>query len=259
MDVQGELVWKGSPNADPMADQAGADPGGDDARRVRRGVPLPLQRSTTKSTADRSAIPDHERRFVTDPHDEADFSTILYSGTPGRRHRHREVASLGAGRDPRARAPRDVHGHDPRHRSSAARAEIGRFMIRKQPARQAASGLVRAGNLRPALRQAPEPSSSFCYCAPGLINYYRKLGARPFGGRLVPYSRRHDGAAGQRPLGPRLLQAQRFAAGAAGQAALRPRQARRHRPWRPTATSSRAIREASSSTRRRSGASFRRW
>ncbi len=127
--------------------------------------------------------PDHERRFVTDPHDEADFSTILYSGTPDDitgtvRLRHWK--------------PGEVPEHELHEMSmdlipdieERRTAEIGRFMIR----RSLRGRLLLASFARESydlLCGEHASELAFCYCAPGLINYYRKLGARPFGGRLV--------------------------------------------------------------------------
>lgn len=63
-------------------------------------------------------------------------------------------------------------------------AEIGRFMIKRS----------RRGKLLLAsfMREAYEllcgkhgVDLAFCYCAPNLVSSYRKLGARPFGGRMI--------------------------------------------------------------------------
>ncbi len=127
--------------------------------------------------------PDHERRMVTDPHDEADFSTILYSGSPDDitgtvRLRHWKPGEIPE-YDLREMSMDLIPDIEHRHV-----AEIGRFMIR----RSLRGKLLLASFARETYdllcgRQMSE--LTFCYCAPGLINYYRKLGARPFGGRLV--------------------------------------------------------------------------
>ncbi len=128
--------------------------------------------------------PDHERRMVTDPHDEADFSTILYSGTPD------DVTGT-------VRLRHWTPGEVPEHElhelsmdlipdvSERHTAEIGRFMIRKS---LRGNLLLAAFARRTYDLLCGEKGSelAFCYCAPGLVHYYRKLGARPFGGRLVP-------------------------------------------------------------------------
>lgn len=127
--------------------------------------------------------PDHERRFVTDPHDEADFSTILYSGTPEDitgtvRLRHWRPGEVPE-HELHEMSMDMLPGIEQRHTS-----EIGRFMIR----RSLRGRLLLASFARESydlLCGKHESELSFCYCAPGLINYYRKLGARPFGGRLV--------------------------------------------------------------------------
>ncbi len=64
-------------------------------------------------------------------------------------------------------------------------AEIGRFMIR----RSMRGKLILASFARFSydyLAGEKEMDLVFCYCAPGLVRYYRRLGARPFGGRVVP-------------------------------------------------------------------------
>ena len=127
--------------------------------------------------------PDHERRWVTDPDDEKDYSTILYTGTldditgtvrlrhwaPDRVPQH-EIDELSI----------DVFP-DYRQRYTG---EIGRLMIRP--------------GMRGKLLLASMVFKSyelfcgefgtelvFCYCSPGLVPLYRKLGSRPFRGRMV--------------------------------------------------------------------------
>ncbi len=126
---------------------------------------------------------DHERRWVSDPEDVASYTTILYSGSTGDvtgtvRLRHWQ--------------PGEIPEYDVREMSldlipdlaERHTAEIGRFMIRKS----LRGRLLLASFARAAydfLCGEQQTELTFCYCAPGLVHYYRKLGARPFGGRLV--------------------------------------------------------------------------
>ena len=126
---------------------------------------------------------DHERKWVSDPEDVKTYTTILYSGslddmTGTVRLRHWK--------------PGEVPEYDAREMSMdlipdlAERhtAEIGRFMIRKsRRGRLLLASFARAAY--DLLCGEKQTELTFCYCAPGLVHYYRKLGARPFGGRLV--------------------------------------------------------------------------
>ncbi len=128
-------------------------------------------------------VVDHERRWVYDPEDVASYTTILYSGSAGdmtgtvrlRHWRPGEVPEY----DMREMSMDLIPGFTERHI-----AEIGRFMIRKS----LRGRLLLASFARAAydlLCGEQQTELAFCYCAPGLVHYYRKLGARPFGGRLV--------------------------------------------------------------------------
>ena len=62
--------------------------------------------------------------------------------------------------------------------------EIGRFMI--DPKRRGALVLPSmARAVYEFLANEQRADLSFCYCRPGLVNYYRRLGARPYGAALV--------------------------------------------------------------------------
>ena len=127
--------------------------------------------------------PDHERRWVTDDDDERETSTILYTGTPDAitgtirlRHwapgevPHHDVEELSLDRFP------DL---DERHV-----AELGRLMVR----RSKRGRLILASLLRETYEiLAAEKGTDlvFCYCSPGLVQFYRHFGMQPFGGRLV--------------------------------------------------------------------------
>ncbi len=128
--------------------------------------------------------PDHERRMLFDDHDEQDFSTILYTGT---------LDNISGTVRLRHWAPGAVPEYELRELSMDVipdvgerhTAEIGRFMIRKS---LRGGKLILASFARESydlLCGEKGSELAFCYCAPGLVPFYRKLGARPFGGRLV--------------------------------------------------------------------------
>ena len=127
--------------------------------------------------------PDHERKRIWDPEDDKDTTTILYTGnlddlTGTVRLRHWPPGSV----------PEHVKQEmsfdlipdiDERHT-----AEIGRFMIRKSNRGKLLLASFSA-TVFDLLANKHNTELTFCYCAPTLIPYYRKLGARPFGARLV--------------------------------------------------------------------------
>ncbi len=126
---------------------------------------------------------DVERRWVSDPEDVASYTTILYAGS---------VDDMTGTVRLRHWKPGEIPEYDMREMSmdmipdlgERYTAEIGRFMIRKS----LRGRLLLASFARAAydlLCGEQQTELSFCYCAPGLVHYYRKLGARPFGGRLV--------------------------------------------------------------------------
>ena len=126
---------------------------------------------------------DHDRRWVWDSEDVKPYTSILYSGstddmTGTVRLRHWQPGEVPE-YDVREMSMDLIPDLAERHTS-----EVGRFMIRKS----LRGRLLLAAFARAAydlLCGEQQTELSFCYCAPGLVNYYRKLGARPFGGRLV--------------------------------------------------------------------------
>ena len=128
---------------------------------------------------------DHERRVVVDDDDEADTSTILYTGSLDA-----VTSTVRIRAWPPVRVPGDVvdmfslslfPGIE-----DTTISEVGRLMIRPG---------LRGKLLLPALvREIYERSVqagvdlAFCYCAPGLVRHYRKLGFRPYAAPLVPDS-----------------------------------------------------------------------
>lgn len=126
---------------------------------------------------------DHVRKVVCDVDDEQECSVLLYTGPlddisatvrlriwqPGRIPRH-EFEMLSMSKFP---------GIEERRIS-----ELGRLMIRPT---------LRGKLLLPSLVRsvyergvAAGVDLGFCYCAPGLVPHYRKLGFRPYAAPLVP-------------------------------------------------------------------------
>jgi hypothetical protein len=127
--------------------------------------------------------PDHDRKWVCDPDDEKETATLLYSGSPD------DITGTVRLRHwPPGTVPPDImhelsmdHFPDIEQRTVA---EIGRFMIRKSMRGKLllASFAQTAYDLLCGRHQV---ELVFCYCAPTLVNHYRKLGARPFGGHMI--------------------------------------------------------------------------
>ncbi len=125
-----------------------------------------------------------DREWVHDADDEKPYSTILYSGSVDDMTGSVRLRHWRPGEVPQAEAEAlSMHLFPDIDQRRVA--EIGRFMIR----RSLRGRLLLASFARAAYDQlAGEERSdlTFCYCSPGLVRYYRKLGARPFGGVLVP-------------------------------------------------------------------------
>ena len=126
---------------------------------------------------------DHARRFVCDDEDEAATAVHLYAGPVNDikgvvRLRIWEPGQVPE--DDRQALSLDLFANIERYRTC----EVGRFMIHPK---------VRGKLILPAMAYAAYDlligrrmvDLAFCYCRPGLVGYYRKLGARPYGGRLV--------------------------------------------------------------------------
>ena len=126
---------------------------------------------------------DGDRKWVYDAEDEKDYTTIFYAGS---------VDDVQGTVRVRHWEPGEVPDYDLQELSmdlipdlaERRTSEIGRFMIR----RSLRSRLLLAAFANVTydfLAGEKLTDLNFCYCAPGLVHYYRKLGARPFGGRIV--------------------------------------------------------------------------
>ena len=126
---------------------------------------------------------DHRRRRVCDADDEMPWSTHLYVGTPDAVAGAVRIRVWEPGRVPPADA--DALSLDLFPNAAELRiSEIGRFMIRPtMRGRLLLPALAHAGYDLLAGEKAAD--LAFCTCRPGLVGYYRRLGARPYGGRMV--------------------------------------------------------------------------
>jgi CRP-like cAMP-binding protein len=126
---------------------------------------------------------DHARKQIRDPDDEADFTTHFYVGSPD--------CVLAASRV-RAWAPGQVPARDFETFSLAlfpniaqlSVCEIGRYMVRpSMRGKLMLASLASAGFDFVAGEQKMDLALGSC--RPGLVEYYRKIGARPYGGRMI--------------------------------------------------------------------------
>ena len=126
---------------------------------------------------------DHTKKTVSDHDDEMDFSIHLCTGG---------LDALTGSVRVRAWAPGRIPDEDfellsmelfPDIRNQAV-SELGRLMIRPTMRGK----LVLPSLARAVYKTAVEKGCdlSFCYCAPGLVQHYRKLGFRPYAAPLVP-------------------------------------------------------------------------
>jgi CRP-like cAMP-binding protein len=130
---------------------------------------------------------DHAQRMVRDSEDDRPTAHHFYVGSPDAIEGSVRLRVWDPGAMPPAFAKKlslDLFGPaQARLRTS----EIGRFMIDPQRrgslvlpsmARETYEFLARDCNV----------DVSFCYCRPGLVDYYRRLGARPYGAELFEES-----------------------------------------------------------------------
>ncbi|MEM9106026.1 MAG: hypothetical protein AAGC96_10260, partial [Pseudomonadota bacterium] len=127
--------------------------------------------------------PDHARRRLHDPEDDDPCAQLLYTGSPSEvtgtlRLRHWQ--------------PGEVPDAVRRELSMDLFPELGRWCV-GEAARLMVRRVSRGQLILASLARAAYETLSgdhgvhltFCYCSPGLVHPYRKLGYRPFGGSLV--------------------------------------------------------------------------
>jgi hypothetical protein len=128
---------------------------------------------------------DHERRMVCDDEDERPWSHHLYVGTPEAIDAVIRLRVWGPGEAPDSLAKSlSFERFGPAIQAMTV-AEIGRFMIsqKKRGAPLLLASLAYESYLL--LGRDKAVDLAFSYCRPGLVPYYRRLGARPYGGEPV--------------------------------------------------------------------------
>ena len=127
---------------------------------------------------------DHERRWLRDKDDEQDYTVNMYVGPPDQIAGAVRLLIWAAGEVPedyyRMFSMEIFPGIE-----GLITAEIGRLMIRPT----SRGKMVFSSLINTMYEHLVERDAQLCflYCVPGLVKYYRRnLGARPYGGRLVP-------------------------------------------------------------------------
>lgn len=130
---------------------------------------------------------DHERRMVRDTEDDQPHAHHFYVGLPNDMEGVVRLRVWGPGE-----MPSELAGKLSMHLFGPAQArlrtcEVGRFMI--DPKRRGSLVLPSmARRTYEFLAREQEVDVSFCNCRPGLVDYYRRLGARPYGAEPVEES-----------------------------------------------------------------------
>ncbi|TRZ98426.1 MAG: hypothetical protein D4R84_03680 [Rhodocyclaceae bacterium] len=126
---------------------------------------------------------DHGRKWLHDNEDEKPHTTILYTGTLANMTGTLRVRTWGPGQVP----PRESKWWSMERFpgiEAMTTAELGRLTVRPD----ARGRLILPALLRTAYEHcagARRVDLAFCFCSPGLVRNYQRLGMSPFGGRLV--------------------------------------------------------------------------
>ena len=130
---------------------------------------------------------DHDRRMVRDAEDDQPYTHHFYVGSIDAIEGVVRLRVWDPGAMPLAFAKKlSLHLFGPAQ-ARLRTSEIGRFMI--DPRRR--GSLVLPSMARRSYEFLAHESNadlSFCYCRPGLVDYYRRLGARPYGAELFEES-----------------------------------------------------------------------
>jgi CRP-like cAMP-binding protein len=128
---------------------------------------------------------DHERKWLKQDDDEAPYTTLLYIGTPDEITATVKVRAWKPGEVPPAIFDTASMSLFPGIERLTT-AHIGRLMFPRTlrgklllPSLMAAGYELMAGEMGVDL--------AFLDCIPGIVRYYRQLGARPYGGKLIDY------------------------------------------------------------------------
>ncbi len=126
---------------------------------------------------------DHERKWLKQPEDDEEATMLLYTGTPDEITSTVRVRSWGPGKVPPSvyaaisldRFP-GIEGLTVSH--------LGRLMIRRTLRGKLVLPSLIAGGYE-FLAGEKGADLAFLDCVPGIVRYYRRLGARPYGGRVL--------------------------------------------------------------------------
>jgi hypothetical protein len=126
---------------------------------------------------------DHDRQMVTDQEDEKPYSYHLYVGS---------IDNIVGTVRLRIWEPGEVPEYEFNELSMSlfkdaeqlTTAELGRFMIKSSRRGKLILPSIANGAYN-FLVQEKNVDLAFLYCRPGLVNHYRRLGARPYGGNMV--------------------------------------------------------------------------
>lgn len=123
---------------------------------------------------------DHDKRMVTDAEDDKAYSHHFYAGSVDDIEGVVRLRVWGPGEMPAAFSKKfSMHLFGPAQ-ARLRSCEVGRYMI--DPKRRGALVLPSmARRTYEFLAHEQAVDVSFCYCRPGLVDYYRRLGARPYG------------------------------------------------------------------------------
>ncbi len=130
---------------------------------------------------------DHERRMVRDSEDDQPYTHHFYVGSLDAIEGVVRVRVWGPGEMPEAFAKKlSMHLFGPAQ-ARLRTSEIGRFMI--DPRRRGSLVLPSmARHTYEFLAGEAKVDLSFCYSRPGMVDYYRRLGSRPYGADLFEES-----------------------------------------------------------------------
>ena len=126
---------------------------------------------------------DHDKQMVYDEDDEKEYALHFYTGTPGSINGVVRICAWNKGKIPQKHFKNlSLNLFD--NIAGYAVAEISRLMIR----RSMRGILILPALMRAACTTLAEEKKTelvFCYCRPGLVPYYKKLGARTYPGDMI--------------------------------------------------------------------------
>jgi hypothetical protein len=126
---------------------------------------------------------DHERKRLAQPEDEEPGTTLLYTGSADEVTSSVRVRSWKPGQVPEAVARAISLERFPGGERLGV-SHIGRLMIRRTLRGKLILPSLLAGGYE-FLAGERGADLAFLDCIPGIVRYYRQLGARPYGGRLI--------------------------------------------------------------------------